>query len=196
MTSISSTDARKHISTLLDQVARGKTILITRRGRPAALLAPPPMNDHKDVQQAIEEIRALRRGNKLGKGISIRDLIEDEALLGDLAEAAEALALDDDAGNRWCRKNGYPGYTSYASLDDLPWRFPAFRQLAKSIDRHVAGFAKDLEFDLGRRRRELSRRAGDHEEHLGRRVAADRQTERTARDGRPARARAAGRRPD
>lgn len=77
MTSISSYGARKHFSALLDQVAEGRTILITRRGRPAALLSPPPVNYHKDVQQAIEEIRALRRGNKLGKGISIRDLIED-----------------------------------------------------------------------------------------------------------------------
>ena len=27
---------------------------------------------------------------------------------------------------KWCEKHGYPGYTSYASLNDLPWRFPEF----------------------------------------------------------------------
>ena len=65
------------LSLLLDQVARGKKILITRRGRPAALLSPPPGEARKDVRQAIGEMKALRRGNTLGKGVSIRDLIEE-----------------------------------------------------------------------------------------------------------------------
>ncbi len=77
MTSISSHEARTHFSELLDEVARGKKILITRRGRPAALLTPPPDEAQKDVRQVISEMKALRRGNKLGKGISIRDLIDD-----------------------------------------------------------------------------------------------------------------------
>jgi prevent-host-death family protein len=77
MTSISYYEARTHFSELLDQVARGKKILITRRGRPAALLTPPPIEDQKDIKQIIEEMRALRRGNMLGKGVSIRDLIEE-----------------------------------------------------------------------------------------------------------------------
>lgn len=63
-----------------------------------------------------------------------------------------SLAVDDTAGIRWCRKNGYPGYTSYASLDDLAWRFPAFKALARHLDRHVADFAKDLALDLGGRK--------------------------------------------
>ncbi|MCA1953103.1 MAG: hypothetical protein LDL25_09880 [Hyphomicrobiales bacterium] len=75
--------------------------------------------------------------------------LDAPALIAELEDAARALALDDEAGRKWCRKNGYPGYTSYASLDDLPWRFPAFKTLAKSLDRHVAAFAKHLEFDLG-----------------------------------------------
>lgn len=76
--------------------------------------------------------------------------LDDTALVEDLAGAAGALALDDAAGRTWCRKHGYPGYTSYASLDDLPWRFPAFKALVKQIDRHVAAFGKALEFDLGK----------------------------------------------
>lgn len=70
-------------------------------------------------------------------------------LIDEIRTASEVLAIDDEAGRKWCRKHGYPGYTSYASLDDLPWRFPAFKTLAKAIDRHVAAFAKVLEFDLG-----------------------------------------------
>jgi prevent-host-death family protein len=77
MTSISYYEARTHFSELLDQVARGKKILITRRGRPAALLSPAPGKSSKDVRQVIGEMKALRRGNTLGKRLSVRDLIED-----------------------------------------------------------------------------------------------------------------------
>ena len=76
-------------------------------------------------------------------------------LVEDLTRTSEALAVDDSAGQAWCRKNGYPGYTSYASLNDLPWRFPEFKQLARLIDPHVKAFAKVLEFDLGRGKLEM-----------------------------------------
>ena len=36
------------------------------------------------------------------------------------------LASDDEAGRRWSREHHYAGYTSYASLNDLPRRDPAF----------------------------------------------------------------------
>ena len=48
------------------------------------------------------------------------------SLIKDLAKAIRQLAVDDAAGRRWCAANGYRGYTSYASLDDLAWRNPAF----------------------------------------------------------------------
>jgi len=60
-----------------------------------------------------------------------------------------SIAEDDEAGQDWCEEHGYPGYTSYASLADLPWRFPIFADLVKVLDQHVMAFAKDLEFDLG-----------------------------------------------
>jgi uncharacterized protein (TIGR02466 family) len=75
--------------------------------------------------------------------------LDDEALIDELLAAAEVLSVDDRAGIAWCEKNGYPGYTSYASLDDLPWRFPAFKALARQIDAEVKAFAKTLQFDLG-----------------------------------------------
>jgi prevent-host-death family protein len=77
MTTISFYDARTHLSELLDQVAKGKQVLITRRGKPAALLSPPPAETKADVKQVIAEMKALRRGQTLGKGLSIRDLIEE-----------------------------------------------------------------------------------------------------------------------
>lgn len=72
-------------------------------------------------------------------------------LLGDLERAALMLAAEDEAGRRWCEENRYPGYTSYASLNDLPQRFPEFEDLAGRLDAEVAAFALALELDLGGR---------------------------------------------
>jgi len=67
-----------------------------------------------------------------------------EELLPDLARSIRALARDDSAGRRWSRDHGYPGYTSYASLDDLPRRDPAFSDLSKRLARHARTFAEEL----------------------------------------------------
>ena len=67
----------------------------------------------------------------------------------ELEASCLAIAEDDEAGQDWCEANGYAGYTSYASLTDLPWRFPIFADLVKSLDAHVAAFADALAFDLG-----------------------------------------------
>ncbi len=69
----------------------------------------------------------------------------------ELAASCRSIAEDDEAGQRWCAEHDFPGYTSYASLDDLPWRFPVFEALAQALDAHVAGFAEALAFDLGGR---------------------------------------------
>ena len=66
----------------------------------------------------------------------------------ELEASCYSIAEDDEAGQDWCDENGYPGYTSYASLSDLPWRFPIFADLVKVLDAHVAAFVEDLEFDL------------------------------------------------
>jgi len=73
----------------------------------------------------------------------------------ELETSCWAIAEDDEAGQDWCAENSYPGYTSYASLDDLPWRFPIFKDLKNALDKHVAAFAEDLEFDLGDGKLEL-----------------------------------------
>ena len=70
----------------------------------------------------------------------------------DLAERLEhvcwVLAEDDDAGNAWCAGEGYGGYTSYASLDDLPERFPEFTELKALLDPMAEAFAADLLWDM------------------------------------------------
>ena len=69
--------------------------------------------------------------------------------VAELERACLSIADDDEAGQAWCEANDYPGYTSYASLTDLPWRFPIFADLVTALDAHVAAFAAELAFDLG-----------------------------------------------
>lgn len=78
-----------------------------------------------------------------------------ENFRAELETACRMLAAEDAAGRAWSKANGYGGYTSYASLDDLPTRASVFGELKSRLDRHAAAFAKDLAFDLGGRRLKL-----------------------------------------
>ncbi|WP_158915070.1 TIGR02466 family protein [Caulobacter sp. S45] len=77
------------------------------------------------------------------------------AFNAELEEACLMLAAEDRAGRAWCKANGYGGYTSYASLDDLPQRASVFGDLKRKLDRHVGAYADALGFDLGGRRLKL-----------------------------------------
>jgi len=78
-----------------------------------------------------------------------------KALNAELRRACLSLQSEDTAGGRWSRRNQYPGYTSYASINDLPWRSPPFKTLQDRLDAHAASFARLLELDLSRRRLKL-----------------------------------------
>lgn len=69
----------------------------------------------------------------------------------ELEKSCYSIAEDDEAGQTWSEENDYPGYTSYASLTDLPWRFPIFGDVVTALDAHVAAFAAHCQFDLGER---------------------------------------------
>lgn len=79
--------------------------------------------------------------------------LDDDALLAELGDACRDLAAQDRAGQAWSKANGYRGYTSYASLDDLPARDPRFGDLVRHLNRHAAQFATECAFDLGRKPR-------------------------------------------
>jgi uncharacterized protein (TIGR02466 family) len=83
------------------------------------------------------------------------DRLDLTALVKELETSCRALAEEDRAGRRWSKAHGYRGYTSYASLNDLPARDPAFADLVRALNRHVAAFADACAFDLGGRRLKL-----------------------------------------
>jgi len=96
----------------------------------------------------------------------------DAAMLDELAHSIRSLARDDAAGVRWSRQKSYAGYTSYASLNDLPKRDPAFADLGKLLARHAAAFAADAGLDLGRKPKldslwaNLLKAGGHHSGHI------------------------------
>jgi uncharacterized protein (TIGR02466 family) len=98
--------------------------------------------------------------------------LADPPLLAALAHSIRSLAEDDAAGRRWSREKGYRGYTSYASLDDLPRRDPAFADLQRILVSHAAKFAGSLAFDLGRKPKldslwvNLLNSGGHHSAHI------------------------------
>jgi prevent-host-death family protein len=75
--SIGAFDAKTHLADLLDRVARGEKITITRHGVPAALLVPvtetAPKLTHQEV---VEGMRALRKRVKPGK-MSVREMVNE-----------------------------------------------------------------------------------------------------------------------
>jgi len=70
-------EAKTHLPKLLDRVARGEEIQITRNGRPVARLVPEPVAESTDVRSVIAQIREFRKGRKLGDDLTIRELIEE-----------------------------------------------------------------------------------------------------------------------
>ncbi len=77
MASIGAFEAKTHLSDLLDRVARGEKITITRHGIPAALLVPvtetAPKLTHQEI---VEGMRALRKRVKPGK-MSVREMVNE-----------------------------------------------------------------------------------------------------------------------
>ena len=112
----------------------------------------------------------------MGRNLFATRLYEAElqfpVLLQALAHSIRTLAEDDEAGRRWSRDKGYKGYTSYASLNDLPQRDPAFAELRAVLTRYAGAFAKELAFDLPHRPKldslwvNLLKPGGHHTAHI------------------------------
>ena len=82
-------------------------------------------------------------------------LADAPALNKALIASCRDLAAQDRAGQAWSKEKAYKGYTSYASLNDLPKRDPNFADLKKQLDKAAQSFAKELHFALAGRKLEL-----------------------------------------
>ena len=77
MNSYSLADAKARLSELIDKVAAGETIEITRRGRPAARLVPPVRRLKKVDVERLEKLTAGQPMQKEGAGEFIRRMRDD-----------------------------------------------------------------------------------------------------------------------
>ncbi|HWK45520.1 MAG TPA: type II toxin-antitoxin system prevent-host-death family antitoxin [Stellaceae bacterium] len=72
MREVQSSEAKAHLSQLLDDVEQGETVIITRHGRPIARIVPEAHRRQGEIDRAIETIRTLRKN--VGP-ISLDDLL-------------------------------------------------------------------------------------------------------------------------
>ena len=61
MRSIQSAEAKARFSSLLDDVERGETIVITRHGKPIARIVPEVDDARARRREAVEAIKAFRK---------------------------------------------------------------------------------------------------------------------------------------
>ena len=73
MLTIGSFEAKTHLGQLLDKVAQGEKVTITKYGEPIAMLVPIKSSNKISKSEAIEKIKELKLSLK---GLSIKDMIE------------------------------------------------------------------------------------------------------------------------
>ncbi len=81
MESVGSFEAKTHLAQLLERVAKGEEFTITKHGKPVARLvsssAAAATKPKPDVKQVIKQLKAFSKRNTLGKGLTLRELIEE-----------------------------------------------------------------------------------------------------------------------
>lgn len=75
MESVGAYEAKTHLPRLLDEVASGKSVVITKHGVPVARLVPA-YRQGPEPSEVIRSLRKARRDVTLG-GLSLSDLIAE-----------------------------------------------------------------------------------------------------------------------
>lgn len=76
MRTIGAYEAKTHLPRLLDEVAKGERITITKHGHPVAVLVPLGTVRDIDVEAFMARMRAFRKAHPLD-GVTIRELIDE-----------------------------------------------------------------------------------------------------------------------
>ncbi len=76
MEKVGAYEAKTHLPQLLERVARGEKITITRHGVPVAVLQPADSLKKTPVRDVIDQLKRFKSGHRLG-GLSIHDMIEE-----------------------------------------------------------------------------------------------------------------------
>jgi len=71
-------EAKTKLPQLLEEVAKGEKIVITKHGVPVAMLVPYIKTKRPDPQEAVEALRKWQAEHRLSLGgLTIRELIEE-----------------------------------------------------------------------------------------------------------------------
>jgi prevent-host-death family protein len=76
MKTVGAYEAKTHLPQLLERVAKGERIRITKHGVPVATLQPADSAKKKPVREIIDQLKRFRRSHRLD-GFSIREMIEE-----------------------------------------------------------------------------------------------------------------------
>src|SRR5689334_16328487 len=66
METVGAFEAKTHLSSLLERVAKGETFTITRHGTPIAVLSPVRTDDQTRREAAIDRLLTFGKGRHLG----------------------------------------------------------------------------------------------------------------------------------
>ena len=77
MVTVGSYEAKTRLPELLRRVEEGERVIITRHGRPVALLTAPSGVPEMTTGEAIRELAAFGEGRRLGPSLTLRELIEE-----------------------------------------------------------------------------------------------------------------------
>jgi len=113
MEPISASYARTHLSALLDRVANGERITITRRGIPVAMLVPIQDAAHKLTHEEITEgMRELRQRIKPDR-ISVREMVKEGR------PRQPGAKLSAPRSKEPMRVEDHPAFGMWADRDDM-----------------------------------------------------------------------------
>jgi prevent-host-death family protein len=76
MSTVGAYEAKTHLPRLLERVARGERITITKHGRPVAVLVPAGRDAAQPVAATVALLRRFAKGRRLGKR-TLRALIDE-----------------------------------------------------------------------------------------------------------------------
>ena len=77
MRSVGLFQAKNELSALVERASKGEEIMITRRGQNVAMLVPANRRSRRAPRDIIEHIREVRKGARLPKGYTLRQLVEE-----------------------------------------------------------------------------------------------------------------------
>jgi prevent-host-death family protein len=76
MKTVGAYEAKTHLPRLIEEVASGETITITKHGVPVAMLVPASRTHRQSTREVIVAMKEFRRGKRLN-GLTVRELVDE-----------------------------------------------------------------------------------------------------------------------